>query len=459
MALIVRQNGTGAANLVQAQWFNDYYNLLTGAMADQPVTINNTLMLKQIAYTPPAAPTLALVAGTGMGTGAYTYAITYGMGVGQTLPGTTATVTTTSTSAQVALSNIPVGPAGTTYRNIYRSKVGTSSPLYLVTTIGNNTTTTYTDTAADTALTSVAGAHDKFGGYLRMQDQNGINVIELFPDGAVKFDTGKIITDGNGNLTISNGTFTINGTSYLGTTNVYGPLAMQPGQLLSSLGNVNIQAISGPPPSGAQTVVQAGGSLSVGAYQYAYTYTTADGGETALSPATSATTTTGNTAVTYQSLGVGPTGTTGRKVYRTKVGGSTFYFLRSIDNAVSYVYDTAADTTLTVVAPTHPTFGGTLNVKDQNGVVQAQITSDGRLDINSIALTSGSISRFQLFNGSGAQTITHNWGIAPDLVLVQYTGSFGSPPSSIPVVTGFSTTTFGVSAQSAYSWLAVAIKF
>lgn len=43
MALTLRQNGSTSANLVTASWWNDYYNLLTGVMTDQPVTIANTV--------------------------------------------------------------------------------------------------------------------------------------------------------------------------------------------------------------------------------------------------------------------------------------------------------------------------------------------------------------------------------------------------------------------------------
>ena len=43
MALTAQQNGTtvgGNPNQIRASWFNDYKDLLTGAMNDQPVTLN-----------------------------------------------------------------------------------------------------------------------------------------------------------------------------------------------------------------------------------------------------------------------------------------------------------------------------------------------------------------------------------------------------------------------------------
>lgn len=42
MALTLRSNGTGAGT-VSSQWWNDYYNLLTGTMNDQAVTLSTNL--------------------------------------------------------------------------------------------------------------------------------------------------------------------------------------------------------------------------------------------------------------------------------------------------------------------------------------------------------------------------------------------------------------------------------
>lgn len=42
MALTLRSNGTGGG-IIQAAWFNDFYDLLTGVMTDQAVTISNSL--------------------------------------------------------------------------------------------------------------------------------------------------------------------------------------------------------------------------------------------------------------------------------------------------------------------------------------------------------------------------------------------------------------------------------
>ncbi len=103
----------------------------------------------------------AATSGAGLSIGAYQYAVTFLSQGGETTPSPVASVTTTSGNQKVNLSNIPLGPAAPNNpgiatntvigRNIYRSLVG-GSTLYLVATLADNTTTTYTDTAADSAL-------------------------------------------------------------------------------------------------------------------------------------------------------------------------------------------------------------------------------------------------------------------------------------------------------------------
>lgn len=200
MPLTTRTNGSSTSNIIQASWFNDFLNLLTGSMTDQPVTVVNSLSLKEITYTTPTAASLALAAGSALGIGSYTYAVSFAMGNGVTVPGTTATITTTSGNQQVNLTSIPTGPAGTTGRIIWRSKVGTSTPLYRVTTISDNTTTTYLDSVADASLVTQAPSHDTFGGSLFILNSAGTVVARVYNDGSVWFDAGKLISDGNGNL-------------------------------------------------------------------------------------------------------------------------------------------------------------------------------------------------------------------------------------------------------------------
>lgn len=99
----------------------------------------------------PAAPNAAAVAGAGLEIGLYQYAVTFVTANGETTPGTEATVTTTSGNQQVSLTAIPIGPAGTTARRLYRTQVG-GAQKKLVAEIADNGTTTYTDSTPDAGL-------------------------------------------------------------------------------------------------------------------------------------------------------------------------------------------------------------------------------------------------------------------------------------------------------------------
>src|SRR5262245_9215424 len=57
----------------------------------------------------------------------------------------------TATSAQIAVSNIALGPTGTTARRLYRTPVN-GSAYKLVGAVGDNVTTTFTDNVADSSL-------------------------------------------------------------------------------------------------------------------------------------------------------------------------------------------------------------------------------------------------------------------------------------------------------------------
>ena len=106
---------------------------------------------QDVPLSPPGAPTLALAAGTELGIGLYQYAVTFVTANGETTPGTQAEITTTPGNQRVQLSNIHIGPSGTTARRIYRSAVG-GGQKKLVTTIADNITTSYLDQIPDASL-------------------------------------------------------------------------------------------------------------------------------------------------------------------------------------------------------------------------------------------------------------------------------------------------------------------
>jgi hypothetical protein len=194
----------------------------------------------------PTAPTATVLAGGSMGTGNYGYVITYVSFYGETAAGTPGTCTTTSFHNQVALTNIPVSAArGVLARNIYRTHAGGSS-YWLLATLSDNTTTTYTDTVADGSLSAVINppTHPTMGAHQWLSNAGGFQAA-IYGDGAVSFDGASITSDGSGDLsaltlsagnglTVTNGTVSVNsgggalivnsdsiksGTTYLGFKN------------------------------------------------------------------------------------------------------------------------------------------------------------------------------------------------------------------------------------------------
>ncbi len=113
---------------------------------------------------PTSGPTLTAIAGSGLGAGIYQYAVSCLSQGGETTPSPGSTVTTTSVNGKVQLTNIPTSPAQPAIpgiatnqvigRNIYRSLLN-GSILYYLATIPDNTTTSYTDSAADNTLTGM----------------------------------------------------------------------------------------------------------------------------------------------------------------------------------------------------------------------------------------------------------------------------------------------------------------
>lgn len=106
-----------------------------------------------IAPLPLGPASAAQQAGGNIANGTYYYAVTALTPTGETIAGQVASVTVSGGPKAVALSTIPTGPAGTTARNIYRTKSGGLPPnFFFVGTLFDNATTTFTDTLADAAL-------------------------------------------------------------------------------------------------------------------------------------------------------------------------------------------------------------------------------------------------------------------------------------------------------------------
>jgi hypothetical protein len=117
----------------------------------------------QIAGTQLAAPASAAVAtpgaGSGLGIGSYSYVVTFLTAGGETTAGPVSSAVTTSGNQRVSLGNLPLGPSGTTSnsvigRSIYRTQAG-GGAYSLLTSIADNTTTSWLDSVSDSQLASM----------------------------------------------------------------------------------------------------------------------------------------------------------------------------------------------------------------------------------------------------------------------------------------------------------------
>ena len=98
--------------------------------------------------------------------GMHSWAVTFVTGAGETNLGTNSIPLyvvggSPPVGSIVNLTAIPLGPAGTTSRKIYRTVAGNTGNFLLVATIGDNTTTTYADNIADGSLGAAAPAVGK----------------------------------------------------------------------------------------------------------------------------------------------------------------------------------------------------------------------------------------------------------------------------------------------------------
>jgi hypothetical protein len=106
---------------------------------------------------PVLLPTLAL-SGTGAGNvnnGTHWYGVTFVTAYGETTATATPpniAVANNAVNGKVQVTNIPIGPPGVTQRKLYRLGPTTGGVYKLVTTLADNTTTSYLDNAADASL-------------------------------------------------------------------------------------------------------------------------------------------------------------------------------------------------------------------------------------------------------------------------------------------------------------------
>lgn len=133
----------------------------TGSPAEKIDIANGNLRFSVLAA--PTAPTAAL-AGLGAGNctnGTHTFKVTFVTAAGQTTLGSASNsinVTNNAVDGQIALTGIPVDPAGVaTSRRVYMTQAGGGVYFFLA-TLANNTTTTLTANSSDATLGAAASA-------------------------------------------------------------------------------------------------------------------------------------------------------------------------------------------------------------------------------------------------------------------------------------------------------------
>ncbi len=132
-----------------------------GYRTERPLTLYQFSATVLGPVTAPTAATAALVAMAGNVTsGTHSYKVCYVTAAGTTLPGATSNVVTTveADHGQVTVTIPTSAHPSVTARTIYRTVAGDMGDWLLVGTVGDNTTTTYTDNTADGALGAAAPA-------------------------------------------------------------------------------------------------------------------------------------------------------------------------------------------------------------------------------------------------------------------------------------------------------------
>lgn len=86
----------------------------------------------------------------------------------------------------------------------------------------------------------------------------------------------------------------------------------------------------------------------------------------------------------------------------------------------------------------------------------------GQWNVLKLALALGTLNRINRFSSTGtgaAQTLSHGLGAQPDIILFNYAGNFGSPPTHPIYYWNENSTQVNVKADNGYFYYGLAIKF
>lgn len=308
--------------------------------------------------------------------------------------GTPPLTTTTADNGQMALSSIPTSADGrVTGRSIYRSKNGTTSPAYLVTTINDNFTTTYTDNTPDTSLGVAAPTVSKAN-----TGQMSLTSIPVSSDHRV---VGRVLyrTKVGGSIFFRLAVISDNIVTIYSDT-VPDASLTDVASTIDSSGGAQVRVtipVSGDPRVTARRIYRlpAGGNYQAAGTIGDNTTTlfidnTADSslGDPLILPNVY---TAGGSAVNLTAIPTGPTNTTARRIYRTLAGTTVYQLAGTVpDNTTTVYTDQKADIDLGDVAPANSTI-----------LTAAGSITIGVVELSSFSSTGGWVS-------SGSQIISYS---------------------------------------------------
>ena len=156
-SVYVGSDSTGAmtpiaslSNANKPMMFVTYNSLLIGSNGFDPIFVYDGNPSAPVTWQLGSCQALIAGSGTGITATNISYAVT--MDADAYINGSISNVIASASNQAINLAYIPLGPVGTTNRKIYRKDSNTGGNYRLVTTISDNSTTTYTDTTASASL-------------------------------------------------------------------------------------------------------------------------------------------------------------------------------------------------------------------------------------------------------------------------------------------------------------------
>lgn len=278
---------------------------------------------------------------------------------------------------QVVLSSIPLGPTGTLARRIYRTKAGeTSGPYYLLQELPDNSTTSYTDNKTDAQLANTtAPLVNTAGG-----DQHAITSIPTGPTGTISRKIYRTTAGGSSYYLL---TVLQDNVSTSFTDNIVDAELGDGIPLVNTAGANKIALTSIPLGLSGTTKRRIYRTLAGGTDYYLVgtlndntttTFTDNSSDDEIVSSTTPLTVSTADGGkINLTSIPTGPVGTTKRRLYRTVLGGSIYYFLTEVNGNVTTTHtDNLPDSSLGAEAPSGSTWGA---VSSQTELRVADLTN------------------------------------------------------------------------------------